>query len=186
MAKKLGVGGKLDFSNIDLTAPDIVVGEIAAQISDETNGIVHGVVEPYDGRVYSYTSRSGVLSVAEALGQSEKKVDIQTTLGKRGEEVNKFEFFLNTPSYEQYKYRVCYLKYGLGNYPVDVILEQSIAKDINTDSSSSYIYKCNTREELEDLIVRIVCSDRVIGVMQELIRINQIQKELDDECSEEA
>ena len=33
--------------------------------------------------------------------------------------------------------------------------------------------------ELEDLIVKVIYSKRVISVMQELIRINQVYKEMD-------
>ena len=43
--------------------------------------------------------------------------------------------------------------------------------------NSGYIVMCNNRTELEDLIYSVLNSKRVINVMQELIRINQIAKE---------
>lgn len=43
--------------------------------------------------------------------------------------------------------------------------------------NSGYIVMCNNRTELEDLIYSVLNSKRVINVMQELIRINQIEKE---------
>ena len=178
MSKKLDFGGKLDFNDIDLTAPHVVIEELASQIAQETDGIIQGKVAPYSGHVYSYT-QSGLAGLSAVLGSVEKRVDIQTTLGKQGEESHKYEFYLCTPSYQRYKYRICYLQYGAGNYPVNVVLEQNIANDIYSDSNAGYIIKCQTRMELEDLIVKVIYSKRVISVMQELIRINQVYKEMD-------
>lgn len=183
MSKKLDLGGKLDFNDIDLTAPNLVIEELASQIAQETNGIIKGNVVPYSGHVYSYT-QSGLAGLSAVLGTVEKQVDIQTTLGKQGEESHKYEFYLSTPSYPQYKYRICYLQHGIGNYPVNIILEQSIANDIYSDSNAGYIIKCHTRTELEDLIVKIIYSKRIISIMQELIRINQVYKDAGTESSE--
>ena len=36
MAKKLNLGEKLDFTDIDLTAPDIVINELLEQLPIET------------------------------------------------------------------------------------------------------------------------------------------------------
>ena len=40
----------------------------------------------------------------------------------------------------------------------------------------NYIVTCNNREEVETLIVKILKSRKVLNVMQELIRINQVKK----------
>ena len=180
MNKKLDFGGKLDFNDIDLTAPYLVAEELASQIEQETDGIIQGKVAPYSGHVYSYT-QSTLAGLSTVLGSVEKRVDIQTTLGKQGEESHKYEFYLCTPSYERYKYRICYLQYGVGNYPVNVVLEQSIANDIYSGSNAGYIISCQTRIELEDLIVKVIYSKRVISIMQELIRVNQVYKEIGKE-----
>ena len=103
-----------------------------------------------------------------------KTVDIQKKLGKIGQETHKFECYLYTPEYDKYKYRVFFAKYGVSNYPVDIILEESVSESIAR--ASNYIYTCNTREELENLVLMIFSSKRMIAVMQELIRINQAKK----------
>lgn len=174
---KLDLSGKLSFDNADLTAPDIVVGNLVSQINDETNGIIMGNVETYDGSVISYTKTAVLSGLQAALDLGDKKVDIQDFLGKQGEESNKFEVYLTTPVFEQYQYRICFLQYGVANYPVKVVLEQSIADEINKRGvQSNYIYNCNNRTELEDLFRSIIYSKKVIGVMQELINIHQIHK----------
>ena len=64
------------------------------------------------------------------------------------------------------------MKYGIANYPVQFTLEESIAEDIY-GKNSGYIISCHKREEVEDLIYKILTSKKVISVMQELIRIYQ-------------
>lgn len=175
MSKKLNLSGMLDFTEIDLTAPDKVVEEILTQLPEDTQGIISGNIVAYVGHVTSYTTTKA--SIAEALGTitTEKRVDIQKSLGKCGEEDKKFECFLYTSGYKKYKYRMFFMKYGIANYPVQFTLEESIARSIQ-GANSNYIVTCNNRGEVEDLLVKILTSNKVLGVMQELIRIYQAKK----------
>lgn len=177
MENKLNLSGKLDFSDIDLTAPNKVVEEIVAQLARATNDIIHGAIVEYNGHITSYT-KAGWSAISAALGTIDTKVDIQTTLGKSGEEEHKYELYLHTPLHKHYKFRILYLQYGIANYPVKVVLEQNVANDVYDESNASYIVTCDNRDELEELIYSILNSKKIIRVMQELIRINQVQKEL--------
>lgn len=179
MEKKLNIGEKLDFNDIDLTAPEKVIAEILAQLSEETRGIVLGKIESYDGHVMSYT-KPGLSSLALAIGTAaEKEVNIQESLGRIGQEIHKFECFLSTPKYEKYKYRLFFIKYEVANYPVNIILEESVAKSLS-DYTSGYVFKCNTRDELEELLIKIFTSKKVIDIMQEIVRIHQAKKDTDE------
>lgn len=171
MDNKLNFNGKLDFNDIDLTAPDKVIEEILSQLPKETNGIIFGRIQPYDGQVFSYKQ----IGLAGMFATEDKQIDIQNNLGKIGEETHKFECFLYTSEYDKYKYRVFFAQYDIANYPVNIILDESVARSISR-VNIGYICTCNTREELEDLIYDIFASKRMIAVMQELIRINQAKK----------
>ena len=175
MDKKFSFREKLDFNDIDLTAPDKVIEEILSQLSKETNGIIIGKIQSYSGPVFSY--EQGVFSeIAEAMQSVvSKSIDIQDYLGEIGEEVHQFECFLYTPEYDTYKYRVFFVKYDIANYPVDIILDESVARSIS-GLKSGYVHKCNTREDLENLVYDIFNSKRIVTVMQQLIRINQSKK----------
>ncbi len=175
MDKKFSFGEKLDFNDIDLTAPDKVIEKILLQLPEETQGIIMGRIQPYDGRISSYKKTTSYLGIAQALSPVEKTVSIQNDLGEIGQKVSKFECFLFTPEYDTYKYRVFFIKYGIANYPVDVILDESVARSIS-ETVVREVYKCNTREELETLTYSIFNSKRMITVMQELIRINQAKR----------
>lgn len=183
MEKKLNIGQKLDFNEIDLTAPEKVIEDILNQVSEQTRGIVTGKIEVYTGHVMSYT-KSGLSSLALSLEpMTEKEVSIQESLGRIGQEIHKFECYLSTPVYEKYKYRLFFVKYEVANYPVNIILEESIARSLST-SNSGYVFRCDTREQLEELIVNIFTSQKVISVMQEIIRIHQSKKEINKKQNE--
>lgn len=175
MSKDLNLSSKLDFSEIDMTAPDKVIEEILLQLPEETQGMIYGSIATYDGPVNSYTSTRSSLAEAFATITTERHVDIQDSLGKCGEEDRKFECFLYTPMFNKYKYRIFFMKYEIANYPVQFTLEESIARSIN-DNNSQYIFICNNRAEVEELLVRILTSKKVLDVMQELIRIYQSKK----------
>lgn len=174
MDKKLDFSGLLDFSEIDLTAPNVVVAGFAEQIENATNGIIKGKVAAYDGHVFSYTQKGYDMKILLSATE-DKHIDIQTTLGRQGEKSYKYEFYINTPVYESYKFRICYLQHGLGNYPVKVILDENIAGSISVNSSK-YIYTCNDRTDLEALMDKVLYSKYLISIMQELIHVYQAKK----------
>ncbi len=170
MTKKLNISSMLDFSKIDLTEPKIVIEEMLAQLPSNSQGIIQGCVDEYKGKVTSYTiPKPSIASAIESI-TAEERVDIQKNLGKQGEVCKKFECYLFTSSYKKYRYRMFFMQYGIANYPVQFTLEESIAKSIKY---TSYIVECNNREEVEALIIQILTCKKMLGIMQELIRIHQ-------------
>lgn len=92
----------LDFTEMDMTAPNKVVEEILQQLSENTNNIIHGRIEEYTGYIASYTIANPALKLGEALAS-----------------------------------------FGTENH------------------------------EVEELLYKILTSKKILGVMQELIRIHQ-------------
>lgn len=177
MSEKLDFTELLDFTEMDMTGPNKVVEEILRQLPEATNNIVHGRIEKYTGHVTSYTAATSVTkSLTEALGSigTEKRIDIQDSLGKLGEKEEKFECYLYTSSYDGFKYRMFFMSYGVAIYPVRFTLEESIARSIQ-GSNSNYFVFCNNRGEVEELVYKILTSKKILDVMQELIRIHQAQ-----------
>ena len=66
---KLNLNEKLDFNDIDLTAPNIVVEEILAELPTETNGIIAGQIKAYSGPVFSY-KKTGLSGLGEMQTRS--------------------------------------------------------------------------------------------------------------------
>lgn len=170
----LNLTDELDFSEIDLTPPDEVIKKILDELPKVSHKIIYGDIVPYSGPIVSYTEKRKSFLETSGTVATEKYIDIQNSLGKRGEEENRFECFLYTEGYNKYKFRMFFMQYGLAKYPVEFTLEESIARSIQT--SASYFVSCKNREELEDLIFRILNSKKILGVMQELIRIYQARQ----------
>ena len=175
MSKLSDIGAKLSFDDVDLTPPIEIIKTLISQLSIETRDIVSGVVEPYSGRIFSTASTLATLS--KTISQISLSNDIQETLGYENTDTYKYVFYLQTPAYEKYKYRVCYLQHGIGQYPVTLVLEQSIADEIFSKINAPYIVQCNSRNEFEDFLVKIVYTKRILSIMQEMIQINQIKKQ---------
>ena len=171
MSEELHISSMLDFSEIDLTAPNKVVEKMLAKLPEETKGMILGRVDEYDGPVVSYDRTSLAATVLKEM-QSAKHFDIQNELGKKGEQEEKYECYLCTPNSKNYKYRLFFMKYGLAKYPVQFTLDESIASYIEW-LSPNYVVDCNNRKEVEDLIRDIFHSRKIVTVMQELIRIYQ-------------
>ena len=117
MSEELHISSMLDFSEIDLTAPNKVVEKMLAKLPEETKGMILGRVDEYDGPVVSYDRTSLAATVLKEM-QSAKHFDIQNELGKKGEQEEKYECYLCTPNSKNYKYRLFFMKYGLAKYPV--------------------------------------------------------------------
>lgn len=77
-------------------------------------------------------------------------------------------------------------------YPVKIVLEQGIADEIFKRENANYIIEYATKTELENVILKILETKKVIKVMQELIyamkrfeRLDKEQTKLIDESFDE-
>lgn len=173
--------GVLDFNDDQALSPDIVISEMGAQLEEATRGFVKGVVRTYDGPIESYDQLSAFASIASALGTSMVHKNIQEELGAIGYEIFKFEFFLTAPKIESYKYRIMFFEYGIGMYPVKVVLEQGIADEIFGGENANYVIEYATKTELEHVITNVLKTKKVIKVMQELIYATQRLTKIENE-----
>ena len=64
-------------------------------------------------------------------------------------------------------------------YPVKIVLEQGIADEIFEKENANYIIEYETKTELENVIVNILKTKKVIKVMQELIYATKRFERLD-------
>lgn len=174
--------GILNYDDDQVESPDMVIAELGKQLEKATNGFIKGVVKEYDGPVESCDyGLSAFASIASALGTSTVHKNIQDSLGAVGFHEYKFEFFLTAPKIENYKYRVLFFEYGIGMYPVKIILEQGIADEIFKKENADYVIEYATKAELENVILNILKTKKVTQVMQELIYAMRRFERLDKE-----
>ena len=162
MKYDLGLNDKLNFDKVDLTPADIVVEEIAKELKSETRGLVDCNVKPYAGEIYSrivtkpssMASSMAMLTSALDTRGHEEIFDVQNSLGELINKENKYEVYLSTPKYKNYKFRLMFLKYDSTIYPVTIVLEQEISTQLQ-NAHNSYIYKIGSREEFEKFILLV-------------------------------
>lgn len=178
MKYDLGLNDKLNFDKVDLTPADIVVEEIAKELKSETRGLVDCNVKPYAGEIYSRivtkpsSMASSVAMLTSALDTRghEEIFDVQDSLGELINKENKYEVYLSTPKYKNYKFRLMFLKYDSTIYPVTIVLEQEISTQLQ-NAHNSYIYKIGSREEFEKFIISVIKTEKVTNILQQLVSL---------------
>lgn len=178
MKYDLGLNDKLNFDKVDLTPADIVVEEIAKELKSETRGLVECNVKPYAGEIYSRivtkpsSMASGMAMLTSALDTRghEEIFDVQDSLGELINKENKYEVYLSTPKYKNYKFRLMFLKYDSTIYPVTIVLEQEILTQLQ-NAHNSYIYKIGSREEFEKFIISVIKTEKVTNILQQLVSL---------------
>ena len=180
MSKELNIFEMLDFSEKDLTAPNQVVEEILKQLPENTQKIIFGQISEYKGAALSNENETEDWMEALRTMTSKRHAEIQKNLGKQGEKNKVYECFLYTAGYAEYKYRMFFMEFGLANYPGEIYLEESIIRSITNsiqDDDLGCTIICNERKELEDLVMSVLTSKKVLEIMQELIRIYQAKRQ---------
>lgn len=178
MKYDLGLNDKLNFDKVDLTPADIVVEEIAKELKSETRGLVDCNVKPYAGEIYSrivtkpssMASSMAMLTSALDTRGHEEIFDVQDSLGELINKENKYEVYLSTPKYKNYKFRLMFLKYDSTIYPVTIVLEQEISTQLQ-NAHNSYIYKIGSREEFEKFIISVIKTEKVTNILQQLVSL---------------
>lgn len=173
MSNELTIKDNFVFSEEDLTPPEEVIQEYAEQLKEITKNYVKGIVEPYTGKIESYT-RYGLTTAFDIT--SDKKYDIQKDLGVIGNSKKKFEFYLGSDILPNYKYRILFFEYEIGFYPVKIVLEQRIADEIKGRSDSSYILNIRDKKDLQSTINSVFSTTRIHDVMQGIINASIVSK----------
>lgn len=166
---------KLNFSDVDMIPPENIVKEVADKIEAITDGYIKAVVQPYDGHIQSYVRDTNPFAgLTMGLGSKKEEYDIQNDLGKRGYKYSKYEVYLTATSLPNYKYRVFFFGYGIGGYPVTVVIEQGIAEEAKGKYQDTFTIK--NRADLTELVEKVFTTQRTINVMQGLINATMIER----------
>jgi hypothetical protein len=157
-----------NFDESNIITPDMVMRDICDDLKEITKGFVIGNVCKYEGQIESYDMMSAMAALSASIAATTRK-DVQDKLGAIGTECFKYELYLSASQVENYKYRILFVGYSIGGYPVEVVVEQGIADELNNEEDSGYIYTMESKEEFEKLLVCIFNSKIIQRVIQNLI-----------------
>lgn len=171
---------KFDFELKDTKTADEVVRDYSKKIAEWTQGKVLCEVTPYDGATESYKKRSSWTVAAGALAEIDKDitVDIQQDLGEQSELNNQFEVYLTVKGLEYYKYRIMFIRYGAIAYPVNIVMNEDIAKAYG--GKTQYKYVVESMNDLEQMVEQIFTTEYCRKLIQSLIYEAMRQEQKND------
>ncbi len=168
----------------DLQSPLDIVSDQCKELSKLFNERVIARVTEYDGP-YRSTEYNGLYN-SEALSQAAQamaetlsqitysKFDVQEVMGDNitGDDYSNrfvYELFLTSKNTPKYKYRVFFMYYGIGMYPVGLTIQGDIAKEIGFDSEGMQF---ENTQAFEDALAKILSSATLGKVVKNLAALN--------------
>ena len=159
---------KYDHS-LDPRNPKNIVLEQCDGLRRQTKGKIIAKISQYSGEVRNRPNRFSSLSKQMVDLANDIIIDspfnVQSELGESGTEAFTYEFFITSKKTPQYKYRPFFLLVAMTGYPATIILEQDIADELELAEST----ECNTAEEFEALLGKILSSDRIFSILDGLL-----------------
>ena len=172
-----------------LIPPEKILEDQCEFLKEVTGGKVIAKVSPYSGPTenYSYIKKSffDVFNdVFKSLGTKSQSanneritVNIQEDLGNIGDVPNMYfayEFFITSPSTPNYKFRIMFLTYTAGQYPIGIVLDNEIAIELNSLQN----IVCENEDNFKNTVKNIINSNKVKKVINTLnsIAINMENK----------
>lgn len=161
--------GTFSFELLDKYPPEIVIGNALKQIEEATNGYVVGTIKDYEGPISSYSKSVGIVAALKTMQSTSETitVDIQEKLGEQDEKNYKYEVYLTARGLEHYKYRMMFVNYGTVSYPVMIVMNEELSIEYN--GKRNYTYLVNSMKELEDMINKVIDSNIIVSLVQNLI-----------------
>ena len=159
------------FDYKDKFKPDEIIKRILSQIDEVTRGYVSGHIEECDpklcGELLNLQNFSDIDFGKKIHNMFSEQNDIQKRLGEDGIKNYAFEVYLSVKNLEHYKYRMMFIKYSTISYPVKVIMEEKLARDIS--GQNKYTFRINSMDDLEELMNKAITSSYMVSLIQSLI-----------------
>lgn len=152
----------------NLTLPKDIVQYQCDELSKMTKGLILGKIQEYDDPIDDYKTGIGISLPLKSVFE-EKEVSIQSDLGELSGNQFTYEFFITSKHTTNFVYRVFFLRYGISIYPLRIVLDETVAKEIGRNTKE----KCDSEEEFYTLLGEILNSDKIKTVVNSLLFINR-------------
>jgi len=153
-----------EFVPLEMETPQDIIENQCSLLNKQTNGQVIAKITEYHGPITSYIKK-GFSSLSTIF--ADKEVNIQDELGDVSEGDFTFEVFITSASTPNYKYRIMFIQFGIEFYPVKIVLDETIATELNKETQ----IECNNQNEFETLLKGILNSKKLEKVISALLSI---------------
>lgn len=145
--------------------PNDIARKFCNQLYGVTDKKVLAKVEPYNKNISDMNNGTIIdIQLSSFIGKS-----IQENLGETGKNSKfTFELFLTGTKTKEYKYRFGFIEYGAIYYPVQMVIDEDIAKELGI---STFI-TCNNEDEFVETLILVLKSKRLYNIIKGLLAIN--------------
>jgi len=160
--------------NIDYDKPDLKAANELIQIQCEklaelTDGMVIARIIEYKGNNYRTYSLMHEFNNQNIFGGEVK--DPQAYLGDNDENsAFVYEFYITSIKTPKYKYRVCFIYFSIGLYPVGLTIDKSIAISADLEGTE---FEIEDQEGFENKLGCILGCEKVTSIIKNLLNINK-------------
>lgn len=159
---------KKEFKNSEKNLPNKMAKEFCNQLYDATNKKVMAKVEKYKTTIKDMSPKSS-FDMIGSISPFFNSTTEQTFLGEvEGKSVFTYELYITGDKTPNYKYRFCFIEYGISGYPVKIAIDSEISKELEI----SNIISCSNEKEYKDVLIKILNSNKLTDVIESLMSIN--------------
>jgi len=165
----------LDDNTLVSVPPAQVVIQQCKYLEQITEGRVFAKVPKYSGSLNSFELTTAVdkprpLPLRRYNPNTVDAIESLDDLGNVSDMYLTYEFFLSSPITPRYKYRIMLFSYVVGQYPVDIILAEDIAFEVQMEVD----FSCASEEDFVNVLARVINSKKVKQVIKAL---NEMSKQ---------
>ena len=164
--------------------PLSVLQDICEKFTASTRGYVLVQTEPYEGQIFTYRHKIFDNALSTVYPGTEK--DIQQDLGEiDGFDEKTYEVCFASKVMQHLKWRLMFIRHGLGYYPVTVVLQKDIAFDIEAEKTGNYVFTLNNEDELREFFEKVFITKTVKKFAQSVITESLIREDVEQKDDQE-
>lgn len=160
----------VDFENLEkVNTPKDLVQKECSELYSMSNKILIARICEYDGGNYKTYVRPSFVEIARLGLPIGAEETVRPELGENSEDSTfVYELYLTSANTPKYKYRICFLYYGISMYPVGITLDCDIADELKMASE----FEVEDEKTFVDTLNNILGSKKVSSVIKNLYSLN--------------
>lgn len=140
------------------------------ELGKMTEELIIGKIKEYDGPISDYKTQGMTTTLTHTLEAMTKpqNIKIQSKLGEQSDSEFTYEFFITSKYMPNFMYRVFFVRYGIAVYPLRLVLDETIAIQINENCD----ILIDNEDSFINILSRILNSEKIKQVIGNLYHIN--------------
>ncbi len=156
------------FKNKKVKFPNEIAIEYCNQLYELTNKMVIAKVEKYEKNIYDMDIAAPIANLA-GVSTWLRTTKAEEYLGEiSGSDRFTYELYLTGSNTPKYKYRFCFIENGVYPYPVKIIVDSDIAKELESETRIN----CESEIIYKETLIKILNSKKMNEVIEGLMTIN--------------